>query len=92
VKNFQATGAASSPQRRTSSTSKHIFLKLFSIFCYTFLPKWSLFADPTESPDPDPIHLVGWEDKDNATQMLFFLRKLYFLFSPLQMHVKSHHS
>jgi hypothetical protein len=39
-KGLQATGEDFSPQKRTSSTSKHEIYELFSIFCKSFLPFW----------------------------------------------------
>jgi hypothetical protein len=39
IKDVQATGEAFSPQKRTSSTSKHKISKIYH-FCGSFLPSW----------------------------------------------------
>jgi hypothetical protein len=52
MKDAQATGEALSPQKGTSSTSRH--QKFFTFFygCESFLPSWiRIHADP----DPQPL-------------------------------------
>ncbi len=40
LSSVHATGEPFSPQKRTSSTSKHDFFLLFFYFCVSFLPSW----------------------------------------------------
>jgi hypothetical protein len=49
TKNFQATGEAFSPQKRTSSISKHEIFSLFSIFVGLFCPPGSGSTDLMET-------------------------------------------
>jgi hypothetical protein len=56
---FQATEEAYSPQKRTSSTSKHNIFKFFSIFVGHICPPESGYGSTdliNPDPDPDPEH------------------------------------
>jgi hypothetical protein len=52
IKDAQATGEDFSPQKRTSSTSKHENSGLF-LFCGSFLPSWIRIRNLNADPDPD---------------------------------------
>jgi hypothetical protein len=50
IKDVQATGEAFSPQKRTSSTSKH---KIYQLFLFLWVTFAHLDQDPTIYPDLD---------------------------------------
>jgi hypothetical protein len=51
MKDFQVTGKAFSPQKRTSSISRREISKLFFYFCGYLLPSWIRIRIP----NPDPL-------------------------------------
>ncbi len=53
MKDVQVTGEAFSPQKRTSSTSKHENSVLFFYFCGSFLPSWIRTRIRNLNADPD---------------------------------------
>jgi hypothetical protein len=51
TKDDQATGEASSPQKRTSDTENTSLTSFFLLFCGSFLPTWILIRLPNADPD-----------------------------------------
>jgi hypothetical protein len=78
MKDFQATEEAFSPQRRTSSTSKHEISKLFLLFGVTFA---LLDPDPdSESGSTDLIESGSNSDPDLKQHNKFEKKKCLSLY------------
>jgi hypothetical protein len=63
IKDVQTTDEAFSPQKRTTSTSKHEISELFSIFAGHFFPAgygsgFRILIESGSNLDPDPKHCV----------------------------------
>ena len=80
LKDAQATGEAFSPQKRTSSTSKHENSVLFSIFVGKFLPSWIRIRNLNA--DPDPANQInagpsGSGSETLAPSIVYFLNGIH---------------